>query len=251
VSKVVIAYGAVFAVNVFLIMVPIINGFAIGSILKMLLLVGGGLSISGGTLLFARLFGTDAAESRDLAQSARTILAGGAAGIAGVKWATAKAGGTTGKVWTGANKTVSGAARLFGYGKNSGTMDGSNSGNFMSKVMSMGNSGSNIMSSAKSLGNGAYNPAPSPQSLPGSPLGVAMATAGVQRGTWNRDIASGRFVTADKAAAIEKSFAGSNSGGGSGSNIGSNNAQTGQQGNRTLQNRMKFKNPTKTDNKRS
>ena len=76
ISKVVIAYGAVFAVNVFLLMIPIIGTFEDAAILKMLLMVGGGLSISGGILLFARLFGTDAAESRDLAQSARTLLAG-------------------------------------------------------------------------------------------------------------------------------------------------------------------------------
>lgn len=91
ISKVILAYGAVFAVNTFIIMAPIIGALHVTKIVKMVLLVGGGLSISGGMLLFARIFGTDAAENREMAQSARTLLAGGIAGGKGInaarKWA--------------------------------------------------------------------------------------------------------------------------------------------------------------------
>jgi hypothetical protein len=222
VSKIVIAYGAVFAVNVFLLMVPIIQGFAINPVFKMLLLVGGGLSISGGTLLFARLFGTDAAESRDLAQSARTLIAGGAAGIAGVKWTAQKTAGVAGGVrkgLTGVGKASGKLASLLDYRR------------ALSGDASSGRNESNIMSS---LGSGAYRPAPSPQSLPGSPLGVAMSTAGVKRGVWNKDMSNGKFITADRAAAIDNSTKGSS-------------AAVAR--NSELQNRMKFKNPV-TDNKR-
>lgn len=91
ISKVILAYGAVFAVNTFIIMTPIISALHVTKIIKMVLIVGGGLAISGGMLLFARIFGTDAAESREMAQSAKTLLAGAFAGGKGInaarKWA--------------------------------------------------------------------------------------------------------------------------------------------------------------------
>lgn len=86
ISKVVLAYGTVIAVNVFMLLCPIIlslggSGFAI-NILKALLLVGGALAINGGQLLFARLMGTSAEEFRDMTNSARA-LAGGVMGTVG------------------------------------------------------------------------------------------------------------------------------------------------------------------------
>ena len=91
VSKVILAYGTILAVNVFLLIVPIIGGLEItglsstvNTIFKMLLYIGGALSISGGQLLVARLAGTDASEFRDMANSARTLIGGTrtAAGLA-------------------------------------------------------------------------------------------------------------------------------------------------------------------------
>ena len=54
------------------------------SMFKTFLLIGGALSISGGQLLVARVMGTSAEEGREMANSARTLMAGigAAAGIA-------------------------------------------------------------------------------------------------------------------------------------------------------------------------
>lgn len=105
ISKVVLAYGAVFSVNIFYIIMPMImqidfNSIGTGSlatIFKLFVVVGAGLSISGGQLLFARLFGTSADENREIAQSARTLF-GGAATAAGLgMWAKNKVLGGTNK----------------------------------------------------------------------------------------------------------------------------------------------------------
>ncbi|MDE6059364.1 MAG: hypothetical protein K2G44_04905 [Clostridia bacterium] len=89
VSKVVLAYGAVIAINVFILMIGPITSLSLGfgvssaaqNIFKMFLLIGGALSISGGQLLVARLMGTSAEEGREMANAARTLMAGiGAAG---------------------------------------------------------------------------------------------------------------------------------------------------------------------------
>lgn len=97
VSKIVLAYGAVFAVNIFLLIMPVIktidftglgwSAFA-ANLFKMFLMMSGALSINGGQLLIARLMGTSAEENRDMAQSARALISGGIAaggGIRGVK----------------------------------------------------------------------------------------------------------------------------------------------------------------------
>ena len=162
ISKVILAYGAVFAVNTFIIMAPIIISLQITKIIKMILIVGGGLSISGGMLLFARIFGTDAAESREMAQSARTLLAGAGAGIAGVK-GTFK-GAKAGRQWLfGVNdekeKREKGAFRRFG--------------NFMK------NTGAAVGNGFKRLfGNSGTSAALTPQSQPGSQLGKTLENAG-------------------------------------------------------------------------
>lgn len=169
ISKVILAYGAVFAVNVFMIMVPIITTLHITKIMKMILIVGGGLSISGGMLLFARLFGTDAAESRDMAQSARTLLAGAATGMAGIKKVTGVARGIVGK--TGSAGV---SATNFLLGK-------------MGKQVATQNNGtSGLLANSGALTTAA---------MPGSNLGEVMRTAGVQSGTWAKDPTTGRFMS--------------------------------------------------------
>lgn len=82
ISKVLLAFGSVFAVNVFSIVAPTLwgvsldtNGFT-NAVLRLVLICGGALTISGGQLLFARLLGTSAEESREMGQSARTLFGG-------------------------------------------------------------------------------------------------------------------------------------------------------------------------------
>lgn len=89
ISKVFLAFGTVLAVNVFTIVAPSIWGISVGtttggftnSVLRLVLICGGALSISGGQLLFARLLGTSAEESREMAQSARTLMGGAMTGL--------------------------------------------------------------------------------------------------------------------------------------------------------------------------
>lgn len=85
VSKVVLAFGVVFSINIFLLMLPIIDGIdfvALGwdawvaSIFKMFLIMGGALAINGGQILAARLVGSDASESREMTQAARALVGG-------------------------------------------------------------------------------------------------------------------------------------------------------------------------------
>ena len=96
ISKVFLAFGTVLAVNLFSIVAPSIWAISIGtttggftdSVLRLVLICGGALTISGGQLLFARLLGTSAEESREMGQSARTLMGGAAAA-----WGAAKFGG--------------------------------------------------------------------------------------------------------------------------------------------------------------
>lgn len=57
----------------------------VNSVLRLVLICGGALSISGGQLLFARLLGTSAEESREMAQSARTLFGGAMTGFGAAK----------------------------------------------------------------------------------------------------------------------------------------------------------------------
>ena len=64
VSKLILAYGAVFAVNIFVLVLPIINGMHIdgvsgfaNSMFTIFMIVGGAMLIPAGQTLFARLFG--------------------------------------------------------------------------------------------------------------------------------------------------------------------------------------------------
>ncbi|MCM1404661.1 MAG: hypothetical protein NC133_04160 [Prevotella sp.] len=181
VSKVVLAYGAVFAVNVFITMVPIITALHITKVMKMILIVGGGLSISGGMLLFARIFGTDAAESRDMAHSARTLLAGAAAGSKGIK--TAK------NFMFGVNDEKSAENRRLGVFGRLGRFLGN--GSRANARLGLTGTGGTIGSTS-----GATT-ALTTQSQAGSQLGQALKTAGTQR---YRDALTGRFISNTEAA---------------------------------------------------
>lgn len=104
ISKVFLAFGSVLAVNVFFIVAPQLwlvsisrgsTGFNFtDSVLRLILICGGALTISGGQLLFARLLGTSAEESREMGQSARTLFGGAAAALGGLKAAGRLAFGT-------------------------------------------------------------------------------------------------------------------------------------------------------------
>ena len=97
-SKVLVAFGAVIAINVFYMISPqfgivikyltdegVLNATS-GVIFKMLLLLGGALCINGCQVLIARIMGTSADESREVMQTLATITSGvrlGAAGLFG------------------------------------------------------------------------------------------------------------------------------------------------------------------------
>ena len=120
VSKIVLAYGAVLSVNVFFLMLGPIQRLNIGDnsfvnqIFRLVLIIGGGLSISGGQLLFARLMGTSAEEGREMAQSARTLLGGMGTAIAGAGIAKRAIFGGTNKY----GKHTTGAMSFAGRGAN-------------------------------------------------------------------------------------------------------------------------------------
>lgn len=85
ISKIVLAFGIIFSINIFLLMLPIIQSVdfvalgwsaTIATVFKIFLMLGGALAINGGQLLAARLVGADASESREMTQSARALLGG-------------------------------------------------------------------------------------------------------------------------------------------------------------------------------
>ncbi len=92
ISKVFLAFGSVFAVNVFFIVAPMlwsvtipgVGGFT-NAVLRLVLICGGALTISGGQLLFSRLLGTSAEEGREMGQSARTLFGGAMTALGGAK----------------------------------------------------------------------------------------------------------------------------------------------------------------------
>ncbi|MCL2176836.1 MAG: hypothetical protein FWB72_02660 [Firmicutes bacterium] len=154
VSKFILAYGAVFAINVFIIAVPIIQGLPLGAafpgapfvatVARLFLLIGAGLAINGGQLLFARLFGTSAEESREMSQAARTMAAGGMAAFGGAKLAVGAATGGVGAVGMSAAKFgVGGAMGVTGtkggFGMSSGVAG--KAGNVVGKAFRGGGAG--------------------------------------------------------------------------------------------------------------
>ncbi len=122
-SKVLIAFGAVIAVNVFFMISGFIVGGQFGAILdnllnenilsgaavtvfRMLLLIGGAMCINGSQTLIARILGTSADESREAMQSFAMITSGvrlGTVGALGV-----------GRLAMGAGRTVFGGTNRYG-----------------------------------------------------------------------------------------------------------------------------------------
>lgn len=77
ISKVILAYGTVIAVNLFLLILPLITSitFSVNNVVncvaQLIFIIGGAVSIYGAQLLFARLFGTSAEESREMMNAFR------------------------------------------------------------------------------------------------------------------------------------------------------------------------------------
>ncbi len=77
ISKVILAYGTVIAVNLFLLVLPLITSITfsvnkvVNCVAQLIFIVGGAVSIYGAQLLFARLFGTSAEESREMMNAFR------------------------------------------------------------------------------------------------------------------------------------------------------------------------------------
>lgn len=122
-SKVLVAFGAVIAVNVFFMISEFIIGGEFGAILdnllnenvfsetvitvfKMLLLLGGAMCINGSQALIARILGTSADESREAMQSFAMITSGVRLGAVGALGA--------GRVAMGAGRTVFGGTNRYG-----------------------------------------------------------------------------------------------------------------------------------------
>lgn len=94
ISKLVLAFGTIISVNVYLILInPIMkitlpNKAELENFFRILLVVCGGFTISAGQMLFARLMGTDASEGRQMQQNFRSAMGG-----LGTTWGLAKGAG--------------------------------------------------------------------------------------------------------------------------------------------------------------
>lgn len=82
ISKVLLAYGTVLAVNIFILVLPIITTITIQSVSQtvndlfiLILVVCGAFTIPAGQLLFARLIGTQAEENRETTSGLRSMFA--------------------------------------------------------------------------------------------------------------------------------------------------------------------------------
>ena len=104
ISKTLLAYGTVIGINVYCLILPLINNINIDNnqlatmIVKIFLVIVGALTISNSSLLFARIMGTDASESRQTMHSVAQLVGGVA---------------TTGKLIKGASGLVFGTKRQF------------------------------------------------------------------------------------------------------------------------------------------
>lgn len=97
-SKLVLAFGTIFAVNTFTILIPKIMELQIpgassliNSLFRIFLVVCGGFTISSGQTLMARLLGTDASEARQMGGYLKHAVAGVGATAAFMKKASAAA----------------------------------------------------------------------------------------------------------------------------------------------------------------
>lgn len=99
-SKLVLAFGTIFAVNTFMILIPKIMEISIPgvksslttSLFRIFLVVCGGFTISSGQTLMARLLGTDASEARQMGGYLKHAVAGVGATAAFMKKARVAAG---------------------------------------------------------------------------------------------------------------------------------------------------------------
>ena len=156
VSKVVLAYGAILSVNVFLLIVPTISTIdftELGwsalteNLFKAFLLMGGALAINGGQLLLARLMGTSADESREMAHSARALLSGAVAAGGVVRGAKNLAFGGYNKYGRFRTGMLPGAARV-----------GNTAGNFFGGQKYSNSRAAGIMRVLGRYGSGHGNP---------------------------------------------------------------------------------------------
>lgn len=97
ISKMFLAYGVIIAVNIYILLIPIINSLSLPEntslistnmgnsenvsvflfdLFKLFLIIAGGFTIANGQLLFARIMGTDAEEGRQARQTFRNALSG-------------------------------------------------------------------------------------------------------------------------------------------------------------------------------
>lgn len=156
VSKVILAYGAILSVNVFLLIVPTVSTIdftELGwtafteNLFKAFLLMGGALAINGGQLLLARLMGTSADESREMAHSARALLGGAVAAGGVLRGAKNLAFGGYNKYGRFRTGMLPGAARV-----------GNAAGNFFGGQRYAGSRGAGVMRFLGRYGHGNGNP---------------------------------------------------------------------------------------------
>ena len=128
ISKILLAYGNVIAVNVYILLLPILTklsisdkGTLVNMIFQTVLIVCGAMTIPGGQLLFARLFGTQAEENREALSGFRsmasTVIGGGHAVASlgrGIFGGTNRYNKHTSGILGGAAKAAGGAVNLGG-----------------------------------------------------------------------------------------------------------------------------------------
>lgn len=129
-SKVLVAFGAVIALNVFYMISAFITGPAFDAmflettglsskayvIFKLVLLSGGAMCINGSQVLIARIFGTSADEGREAMQSFATIMSGVRIGAVGIAGAGRLAMGTKRALFGGTNRYGRERTGIVNYG---------------------------------------------------------------------------------------------------------------------------------------
>lgn len=190
VSKVILAYGAILSVNVFLLIVPTVSTIdftELGwtafteNLFKAFLLMGGALSINGGQLLLARLMGTSADESREMAHSARALLGGAVAAGGVLRGAKNLALGGYNKYGRFRTGLLPGAARV-----------GNAAGNLFGGQKYAGSRGASVMRFLGRYGHGNGNP-----------------NFGLRKGKGESGSADGTATTGGSAAsAVEQAMSG-------------------------------------------
>lgn len=200
-SKVLIAFGAVIAVNVFYMISGFIVGGQFGAILdnlinenilsgaavtvfRMLLLIGGAMCINGSQTLIARILGTSADESREAMQSFAMITSGVRLGAVGALGAGRLAAGMGRGLFGGTNRYGRERTGIFNYAARGANAigervggdrySGSRGAAFVRALGRMGNK-ANGGNAAVAAGAGAERPGNNSQiSQPGMVAGLTM-----------------------------------------------------------------------------